>query len=215
MTPDDHKTLLAAGTEKHKMATADDISQGSDAEDGDYLNENGQGSPNNPYFVEVDRQVGDIEIPVDVQDKWDNAEASDFPTHWLEHASNNGFYPGYLPKLDPEVKSGWLEDLRSGSYLQCKSDLKRRDDDGNLTHCCLGVLYERFGGATQEPRPSGGFIFKEPSASPGGFTHHESMPGAKVRQWAGLPYKVASVLAEANDGGATFAEIAEFIDKEM
>lgn len=214
MTPDDHKTLLAAGTEKHKMATTDDIQQGNEY-DGDYENENAQGSPNNPYFVEVDRQVGDIEIPVDVQDKWDNAEPSDFPSHWLEHASNNGFYPGYLPKLNPEVKAGWLEDLRSGTFVQCKSDLKKRDDDGLLTHCCLGVLYERFDGVTQEPKPSGQFIFKEPAAAPGGFTHHESMPGAKVRQWAGLPYKVASVLAEANDGGASFADIAEFIDKEM
>lgn len=225
VTPDDHKTVLAAGTEKHQVATQDDIATGHShdpdspsyygtAEDGDYQNENGQGINNNPYFVTADRWVNNV--PADVQERWDDADPEDFPEHWLEQASNNGLYPGYLPKLDPLVKAGWVEDLRSGTFYQCKNDLKRRDDDGLLTHCCLGVLYERFGDVTQEPRPNGSFVFKEPrDDTPGGFTIHESMPGAKVRQWSGLPYKVASVLAEANDNGATFRQIADFIDAEM
>lgn len=226
VTPDDHKTLLAAGTEKNNVATTDDIQSGHQhdpvspsyygtAEDGDYQNENGQGVANNPYFVEADRWDKWAAVPDDIRAQWDDAEDNEFPEHWLEQASNNGLYPGYLPKLDPQVKAGWLEDLRSGTFSQCKSDLKKRDDDGLLTHCCLGVLYERFDGVTQEPKPNGQFVFKEPSATTGGYTIHESMPGAKVRQWAGLPYSVASVLAEANDAGVGFREIADFIDKEM
>lgn len=205
------------------MATEDDIEQGTthgadvsgEEIDGDYQNENAQGEFNNPYFVAADRW-DKWQVPQEVRDEWDSKDPEDFPDHWLEHASNNGFYPGYLPKLDPAVKSGWLTDLRSGTFIQCKSDLKKRDDDGVLTHCCLGVLYERFDGATQEPKPSGQFIFKEPAATNGGFTHHESMPGAKVRDWAQLPYSIASVLAEANDSGhVTFAEIADFVEKEL
>lgn len=230
MTPDDYKQDINF-ERGPKVATMDDVNTGHEHHpepvstskveeveveyDGDYQNENAQGEFSNPYFVAADRWDKN-DVPHDVRARWDIAEDNEFPEHWLTAATNNGLYPGHLPKLDPVVKAGWLEDLRSGTFNQCQSELKKRSDDGELQHCCLGVLYERFDGVTQEPKPNGVFLFKEPSVSPGGFTQHESMPGARLRQWAGLPYSVASVLAEANDSGSvSFADIADFIDKEM
>ncbi len=44
-------------------------------------------------------------------------------------------------KLDPEVKSNWIEALNSDKYSQGVLDLKR-EHNGETTFCCLGVLLE-------------------------------------------------------------------------
>jgi hypothetical protein len=40
--------------------------------------------------------------------------------------------------MNPQVKSWWLEDLRSGKYQQCEGALTK-----NNRYCCLGVLADR------------------------------------------------------------------------
>src|SRR5580658_9649804 len=42
-----------------------------------------------------------------------------------------------------EVFAGWVSDLRSGEYVQGRSCLKREDEDGSISYCCLGVLLNR------------------------------------------------------------------------
>lgn len=47
----------------------------------------------------------------------------------------------YLVSLmKPEMKTRWIEALRSGEYQQCQKGLKMVN--GNPTYCCLGVLTE-------------------------------------------------------------------------
>lgn len=44
-------------------------------------------------------------------------------------------------KLNPEIKTKWLEALRSGEYEQGKGYL-HYEDQGEQHYCCLGVLCE-------------------------------------------------------------------------
>jgi hypothetical protein len=44
-------------------------------------------------------------------------------------------------KMDPELKSNWIEALRSGGYSQAEGVLyEGRDTDDKPKMCCLGVL---------------------------------------------------------------------------
>lgn len=44
-------------------------------------------------------------------------------------------------KLKPEIKTRWLEALRSGDYTQGQNALRKQTPAG-VQHCCLGVLVE-------------------------------------------------------------------------
>ena len=44
--------------------------------------------------------------------------------------------------MNPEIKTKWVEALRSGRYEQGRSYLRSQGPDGTLRYCCLGVLTE-------------------------------------------------------------------------
>ena len=50
--------------------------------------------------------------------------------------SNPTADPIAFPKMDPELKTRWLEALRSGKYPQGRMCLRSKDNH----YCCLGVL---------------------------------------------------------------------------
>ncbi len=122
--------------------------------------------------------------------------------------------------MNPEAKRLWLEALRSGKYKQGKDALKIEGVDGIVRHCCLGVLCEiavRAGvSLLVQPRVMGyGTIQTSFDEEPG------TLPEA-VRVWAGLEEVNPTIsregnvsLAQLNDRGATFAEIAEHIEREL
>jgi hypothetical protein len=89
--------------------------------------------------------------------------------------------------MDAEIKRKWVEALRSGKYLQCSGDFER---EGSF--CCLGVLCAVSG----KPTTTGG-----------------------IGNWAFVNALLPatgpcspSKLAEKNDFGAPFTEIADLID---
>lgn len=45
-------------------------------------------------------------------------------------------------KLDPTLKSNWIQDLRSDKFRQGKSYFKYRLAPDTFRHCCLGVFAE-------------------------------------------------------------------------
>jgi hypothetical protein len=47
-------------------------------------------------------------------------------------------------KLNPEVKTAWVEALRSGEYRQCSSRLTNENEHGERSFCCLGVLADLY-----------------------------------------------------------------------
>lgn len=94
------------------------------------------------------------------------------------------------PKFTAELKAKWLEALRSGEFKQGKSRLV---DCGR--YCCLGVL----AAVSDFTSDSGIFLYSD-----------------KLRQVgngdAFLDSSVQSRLANFNDEGRPFAEIADYIE---
>ncbi len=102
--------------------------------------------------------------------------------------------------MNPELKAKWLRALRSGDYSQCRKDLRDAD-----SFCCLGVLCDVSGlggwnGADQ-------YVIGEDARS--GYPH-----GA-VREAADVDGGMVRRLARMNDDGASFAEIADVIEREL
>jgi len=113
--------------------------------------------------------------------------------------------------MNAEVISRWIEALESGKYEQGGGALRYRSDSGRDSFCCLGVLCDLYGpecwGSQAEARPAGGAVRF--------WDGHEGtktgMPPASVLGWAGVPDDFACDLANANDSGKPFADIAAMI----
>lgn len=107
--------------------------------------------------------------------------------------------------MNPEVKTRWIEALRSGRYKQTRGQL--RDDEG---FCCLGVLCDISGLGKWDQN---GCYRRNLSG------HRLDLPFF-VAEWAELPsYPLASdntPLAELNDfSGLTFPQIADIIERDL
>lgn len=107
-----------------------------------------------------------------------------------------------MVKLNPTVKTAWLEALQSGKYKQGRHVLKSHGE-----HCCLGVLCElhqlHTGVNGWETGPNGRYELYLGSAG--------SVP-EPVRCWSGLTYNVAVELTVLNDRrGLSFKQIAGYI----
>lgn len=89
--------------------------------------------------------------------------------------------------MTSEQKAKWLAALRSGEYSQCKDKLQ-----AGGSYCCLGVAAE-LGIA----RAQGMFVLDEDFLGPA------SRDG------------IQETLSNMNDNGASFAEIADFIEREI
>lgn len=119
--------------------------------------------------------------------------------------------------MQEEIKTKWVAALRSGEYNQGVRALRYRDG-GEDWYCCLGVLCELAvaEGVIPDPAPS-------PWPSPVDDGNSYCYAGSivylpdEVRVWAGLevsnPRLGHSNLAELNDTGSTFADIARVIEE--
>lgn len=109
--------------------------------------------------------------------------------------------------MDQQIKHEWVANLKSGGVKQCRFRLYKVVEDA---HCCLGVLCEM--------AVEAGIIKKsgDRHIKYGGLGH--SLPDAVV-EWAKLnsnnpqPKHSGSSLIGLNDGGKTFDEIADIIEK--
>lgn len=127
-------------------------------------------------------------------------------------------------KMNPEVKGPWLEALRSGEYTQGVTRLRMKNN-----FCCLGVLcdlHRKAGlGDWGDTDASGEGLLYVPNAD--GFSDAATLPKA-VQEWAGidanpvvevlherLGLEINASIAELNDEGKTFEEIAEIIERDL
>jgi len=122
--------------------------------------------------------------------------------------------------MNPEVKAKWLEALRSGEYNQTKRTL--RDSHG---YCCLGVLCEVY----KEEHPEAEWVRDDISTKNGemlfksGEYSRKGVPTQQVLDWANLTdanpevkYNNADIsVAELNDNGKSFLEIADIIEEHL
>ena len=127
--------------------------------------------------------------------------------------------------MNPEVKVKWLEALRSGEYSQTKGELRSLCDG----FCCLGVLSDlyrkEFGGSWESYR-HGEFCYSMVDQSGSDAATVDLLPC--IRDWADLEGRnpvvhiakgecdfVPITLAELNDEGMSFNEIADIIDHQL
>lgn len=103
--------------------------------------------------------------------------------------------------MNRAIGEKWIVDLRAGPR-QTKGVLF----DGR-GHCCLGRLCVLAGVESSEIDPDGDFTF----------LGERFLLPRRVREWAGIKYSSGlyarfGSLAEDNDSGKTFAEIADIIE---
>ena len=124
--------------------------------------------------------------------------------------------------MNPEVKTKWLEALRSGNYKQGQNYLHR----GNDEFCCLGVLcdlavQEGVVGRTFDPDVDGGgaWVYQDAEVR---YSPSDALLPAPVVEWAGLDHINPEVptpdsdgteaLSALNDTGKSFGHIAQLIE---
>lgn len=113
-----------------------------------------------------------------------------------------------MPKMNPKVKAKWLEALRRGEYTQGEGTL-RQGTSRVVKFCCLGVLCDLYD-STQ---------WSESSYWDGEMD--ETLLPPTVREWSGIlnagkgAYRDENTgrLAEMNDSGVPFAQIADYIEE--
>ena len=116
--------------------------------------------------------------------------------------------------MNSQIKQQWVTALRSGEYTQTRWNLQTEQG-----YCCLGVLCDLYAKETGTKWKVHTTEDDEP------FTYYSfddcgSCLPDSVEKWAGLampnPHvKGESSLAELNDGGSTFTEIAQLIEENL
>ena len=119
--------------------------------------------------------------------------------------------------MNTEIQEQWVAALRSGDYQQGKGTLRSADDE----FCCLGVLCDLAVKAGVE------INVHAPDEYEIGNSYHygnsESYLPVAVLEWAGIDSNdpiigptrsyQGQTAATYNDGGKTFAEIADLIEQ--
>ena len=97
--------------------------------------------------------------------------------------------------MNQEFVARWVAALRSGEYAQTTGRL--RDDAG---YCCLGVAFD--------------LLAKDGKGSWAGVSKEEGyIPSGYGETYVGLSLDRQDDLAALNDNGATFAELANHIER--
>lgn len=109
-----------------------------------------------------------------------------------------------------EARRIWVEALRSGKYQQTQGRLVKQLEDGSIGYCCLGVACEVLGAEKGLTRKGHiGFHFGDARV----YTLY--LP-TDIHTLLGLKDNKGShewgSLTLTNDGGASFAEIADIIE---
>lgn len=107
--------------------------------------------------------------------------------------------------MNEKIKTRWIKALRSGKYKQGRSYLHADDK-----FCCLGVLCELAveSGVILPARKE-----QEDWCYTYGVSSTAAMPPAEVKFWSDLTNAdTLNTLANMNDGGYSFEDIADFIE---
>jgi hypothetical protein len=116
--------------------------------------------------------------------------------------------------MNKEIKAKWLEALRSGRYKQGIGFLRTEENE----FCCLGLLCEVIG---LEPEKEEGEVFYRYDGCFGSLSLDVQkkcgVKGHSARLSMGVRFGSRSVwtLADLNDEGMSFAQIADVIEKQF
>lgn len=119
--------------------------------------------------------------------------------------------------MNKSIKRKWLRALRGdsplGVYEQTSGCLCKGspdEPDKPESFCCLGVLVNEIEGFCEEVLPA---LFGQHAAAT--LDKNDLMPSHRLLDYCGLTYEQANKLAEMNDDGKTFAEIADHIEANL
>lgn len=114
--------------------------------------------------------------------------------------------------MKSDIKEKWVAALESGEYKQTTGRLTQKVDD-EFSYCCLGVLSKVCDvpvvGASTNPR----FDYSKMTDIP--LDCWSGMPSGTFMHDIGIKWEVYQQLAQMNDNGSTFTEIATFIRKNL
>ena len=113
-------------------------------------------------------------------------------------------------KMNKEIKEKWIAALRSGNYAQGDEALCWNNSE-KLSYCCLGVLcdivnptkWEHFGKDTQS-------LYHFENSVTGW-----DMPTKNFLETQGISWAEAEILANMNDAGESFSNIATYIEERL
>ena len=122
--------------------------------------------------------------------------------------------------MKADIKQRWIDALRSGKYEQGRGALRTGD-----TFCCLGVLCDIHKPEGWKFCQGGGDVARQWGYEDfnGDGERNDVLP-PHVKRWAGLELQspeikkldgYAASLANLNDNGTTFAEIADLIETHL
>jgi hypothetical protein len=118
-----------------------------------------------------------------------------------------------------ERREKWLKALESGRYKQTTGQLRDvQADYGTASYCCLGVLcnIEKEKGQKWEVDTFIGGVSMLPDFEGNMYPDEDryyDMPPTNIMDKLNLSEDLASALAQMNDNGSTFKEIAAFLRK--
>ena len=112
--------------------------------------------------------------------------------------------------MDAELKTKWLEALRSGEYEQANRSLRRVDAAGGCSYCCLGVLCDVVNPKGWEDSTSPVWINSE---MPEGDNIEAAWLSSAMCESIKLNTTTMHMLVSMNDDGKPFSVIADFIEK--
>lgn len=108
------------------------------------------------------------------------------------------------------VQEKLVEALRSGDYTQTRGALRRLDG-----HCCLGVLCDlhriHTGAGEWAKMPTEFDVGDDAIVYKSNGFEQVGTPSTEVMEWAGLGVFNVSEMANRNDDGQTFAQIADYV----
>lgn len=124
--------------------------------------------------------------------------------------------------MTPVTKQAWIDALRSGEFNQCTGALGKLAEGGGINYCCLGVL-ATLAGAGHRFTPDEGegilvFDFGDGSEDSGiiPLSARDSIVSDLdlSQDVTGIPgdNELMRTLSSMNDRGATFAEIADYLE---
>lgn len=126
--------------------------------------------------------------------------------------------------MNADVKARWIAALRSGNYNQTRGCLGAiNTETGSQAHCCLGVLCEILSIPSQRKATDVHNVVELAYGNPNELPERAILP-TSAQEAAGLdaanPSAVTvsgldSSLAELNDMGKTFDEIADIIEAQL
>ena len=100
--------------------------------------------------------------------------------------------------MNKSIKKKWVAALRSGEYKQGMFAMCNRGE-----YCCMGVLCDLL----PKPAKKGVYYFRRGQAA--------ELPNAMAMNMAGISSLTVDLLVGQNDNGATFSEIAEYIEARL